>query len=50
MNVDDFDEGVSYYEALGYSMIGTAHETATSITALLTGGDGSYLVIFHHKR
>ena len=50
VNVDDFDEGVSYYETLGYSMFGTAHETETATAALLTKGDGEYLVIFHHKR
>ena len=50
VNVDDFDEGVSYFEALGYSIFGTAHETDSSITALLTKGDGTYMVIFHHKK
>jgi hypothetical protein len=49
VNVDDFDEGVSYFEAQGYSIFGTAHETDSSITALLTKGDGTYMVIFHHK-
>ena len=50
VNVDDFDEGVSYFEALGYSIFGTAHETDSSMTALLTKGDGTYMVIFHHKK
>lgn len=50
VNADDFDEGVSYFEAQGYALFGTAHETETSITALLTKGDGSYLVLFHHKK
>ena len=50
VNVDDFDEGVSYFETKGYSMFGTAHETETATAALLTNGSGSYLVIFHHKR
>ena len=50
VNVDNFDEGVSYFGAQGYSVFGTAHETETFITALLTNGEGSYLVLFHHKK
>lgn len=49
-NVDNFDEGVSYFEAQGYSVFGKAHETEASITALMTKGDGTYLVVFHHKK
>ena len=49
-NVDDFDEGVFYFETQGYTIFGTAHETASSITALLTRGDGTYIVVFHHKK
>jgi len=50
VNVDDFDEGVAYFEALGYSVFGTAHETESSVTALLTKGDGAYLILFNHKK
>lgn len=50
VNVDDFDEGVSYFEAQGYTVFGTVHETESSMTALMTKGDGTYLVIFHHKK
>lgn len=50
VNVDDFDEGVKYFEGLGYKIFGAAHETDSSVTALLTKGDGTYMVIFHHKR
>ena len=50
VNVDDFEEGVDYFKAQGYAIFGTAHETGSFITALLTKGDGSYLVLFHHKR
>ncbi len=50
VNVDDFDEGISYFKAQGYAVFGTAHETESSVTALLTKGDGSYLVLFHHKK
>jgi len=39
-----------YFEKQGYSVFGTAHETDSSVTALLTKGDGSYIVLFHHKR
>ena len=50
VNVDDFEEGVAYFKAQGYSIFGTAHETESSITALLSRGDGTYLVLFHHKK
>ena len=50
VNVDDYDEGVSYFAARGYAIFGTAHETESSKTVLMTKGDGSYLVIFHHKK
>lgn len=49
-NVDDYEEGLAYFEAQGYALFGTAHETESSITALLSKGDGTYLVLFHHKR
>ena len=49
-NVDNFDEGVSYFEAQGFAVFGKAHETESSVTALMTNGDGSYLVVFHHKK
>lgn len=48
-NVDNFEEGVDYFKNQGYSIFGTVHETESSVTALLTKGNGSYLVIFHHK-
>lgn len=50
VNVDDYEEGVSYFEAQGFTLFGEPHETESSITALLTKGDGSYLVLFHHKK
>ena len=50
VNVDNYDEGLAYFEKQGYSVFGTAHETDSSVTALLTKGDGSYIVLFHHKR
>ena len=49
-NVDNYDEGLAYFEKQGYSVFGTAHETDSSVTALLTKGDGSYIVLFNHKR
>ncbi len=49
-NVDNFDEGLAYFEGQGYSVFGTAHETEASVTALLTKGDGTYIVLFHHKK
>ena len=50
VNVDDFDEGISYFKTQGYEVFGTAHEIGSSVYALLTNGDGTYLVIFHHKK
>ena len=50
VNVDDYDEAVSRFEKQGYSVFGTAHETGSSITALLTKGDGTYMVVFQHKK
>ena len=49
-NVDDFAEGLACFQAQGYALFGTAHETESSVTALLTKGDGDYLVLFHHKK
>lgn len=49
-NVDNFDEGLAYFEKEGYSLFGTAHETGSSITALLSNGGGGFVVLFHHKR
>ena len=49
-NVDNYDEGLAYFDKQGYSVFGTAHETDSSVTALLTKGDGSYIVLFYHKR
>ena len=50
VNVDDFDEGMSYFGTQGYFIVGTPHETDSSVAALLTKGEGSFLVLFHHKR
>lgn len=49
-NVDDFNEGVAYFESQGYSFFGDPHETDSSITGLMTKGDGNYIIVFHHKR
>ena len=50
VNVDDFDEGVAYFKAKGYTVFGTDHETGSSVVALLSKGDGSCLVLFRHKK
>lgn len=50
VNVDDFAAGLAYFKAEGYSLFGTPHETEASVTALLTNGGGSYIVLFNHKR
>ena len=48
-NVDNFDEGLAYFEAQGYSLFGTPHDTESSITGLLTKGTGDYVILFYHK-
>jgi len=50
VNTDNYDEGLAYFEKQGYSVFGTVHETDSSVTVLLTKGDGSYIVLFNHKR
>ena len=50
VNVDNFDEGVEYFGKQGFSIFGTSHENDSSITALLTNNDGTYLVMFQHKK
>lgn len=49
VNVEDYADAVAYFATLGYAVFGAAHETDASITALLTKGEGSYLVVFQHK-
>ena len=50
VNVDNFDEGLAYFEGTGYTLFGEPHETETSITGLLTKGGDSYIILFHHKK
>ena len=49
-NVDNFEEGVSYFEKLGYSFFGEPHETEKSITGLMTKSGNEYIIVFHHKK
>ena len=49
VNVDDYEEALSYFEGQGYALFGESHETDSSIVALLSKGDGAYIVLFHHK-
>ncbi|MBP5343299.1 hypothetical protein J6Y73_05180 [bacterium] len=48
-NVDDFFEAVSWFESIGYSLFGSAHETETSITALLVKNNKEHIIVFKHK-
>lgn len=50
VNVDDFDEGVSYFNKQGYTLFGERHETGSFVAALLTRNDGTYMVLFQHKK
>lgn len=49
-NVDNFEEGLLYFEGQGYSLFGTPHETPSSVTGLLTKGDDEFVILFHHKK
>jgi len=49
-NVDNFDEAVEWFKSEGYELVGTAHETKSSITALLSKNNKSYVVVFQHKK
>ena len=49
VNLDNFEEGVSFFEGQGYTIFGDVHETDASVVALLTKGDDTYLVLFQHK-
>lgn len=50
VNVDDFEEGAVYFKEKDYDIFGDIHDTQSCITALLTNGDGTYIVIFQHKK
>ena len=47
-NVDDYEEGLAYFETQGYTLFGEPHDAGTSITALLKRDDGSCIILFHH--
>ncbi|MBR3346624.1 MAG: hypothetical protein IKG37_06055 [Solobacterium sp.] len=49
-NVDNYDEAVEWFKSEGYELVGTAHETKSSITALLSKNNKSYIVVFQHKK
>ena len=49
-NVDDFDEGLSYFKAQGYSVFGTSHEIVKNKVVLLKNGDDTFVALFHHKK
>ena len=49
-NVDNYDEGAAYFESQGYSLLGEAHETESSITALFTKADKECIIVFYHKK
>ena len=49
-NVSNFDEGVSYFESQGYSLFGEAHDTPSSVTALMTKDSKEFIIVFHHKK
>ena len=50
VNVDNFEEGTAYFEGLGYSMFGELHENSPVAVALFTKGDGTYIVLFCHRK
>ena len=50
VNVDNFDEGVEYFKGRGLIPEGAARESASSISQVMIGRDGSRVIIFHHKK
>ena len=50
VNVDNFQEALSYFGVQGDALFGEAHETESSVSALLAKGDAPYLVLFQHKK
>lgn len=48
-NVDNFDEGLEYFKALGYTLFGEVHETKSSMMALLVK-EGGNIILHHHKK
>ena len=50
VNVDNFDEGVAYFEGQGYERIPIVEETESFKAMRLKKSNGEYAVIFYHKK
>ena len=49
VNVDDFDEGVAYFEGQGYKIAGDVQETE-SFKVVVMKSERDALVLFYHKK
>ena len=50
VNVDNIEEGTAYFKGLGYSIFGELHENGPIVVALLAKDDGSYIILYSHKK
>ena len=50
VNVDDFDEGMAYFEGRGYKIDITTLETESFKIAPMKKGDRDCFVVFYHKK
>ena len=50
VNVDNFDEGVVYFEGQGYEKATSVIETESFKAMRLKKSNGHYVVVFYHKK
>ena len=50
VNVDDFDEGVAYFEGKGYNKISPVKETESFKLIVLKKNDHDHVSVFYHKK
>jgi len=48
VNVDNFEEGMSYFKGQGMKQEGNIRETDSARSAVLIGRDGSRIILFQH--
>ena len=50
VNVDDFDEGIAYFENQGCEKVTSVIETESFKAIRLKKSNGEYVIIFYHKK
>ena len=50
VNVDNFDEGVAYFEGKGYEKISPVKDTETFKLIVLKKNDHDHVSVFYHKK